>query len=65
MKQDETYNLINHIKLEKKETYQDGDRVGTSYIYLDDIIVKEVPIYAKRNKQKKQNFLSKLRKWLT
>ena len=65
MKQDETYDLINHIKLEKKVDYQDGDRVGTSYIYLDDTLVKEVPIYAKKQEQKKETILDKIRKWLT
>ena len=65
MKQDETYDLINHIKLEKKADYQDGDRAGTSYIYLDDTLVKEVPIYAKKQEQKKETILDKIRKWLT
>ena len=65
MKQDETYDLINHIKLEKKVDYQDGDRVGTSYIYLDDTLVKEVPIYAKKQEQKKETILDKIRKWFT
>ena len=65
MKQDETYDLINHIKLEKKVDYQDGDRAGTSYIYLDDTLVKEVPIYAKKQEQKKETLLDKIRKWLT
>ena len=66
MKQDETYDLINHIKLEKKEYYQDGDRVGTSYIYLDDTLVNEVPIYAKKvDNNKKETILDKIRKWFT
>ena len=65
MIQDETYDLINHIKLEKKVYYQDGDRVVTSYIYLDDTLVKEVPIYAKKQEQKKETLLDKIRKWLT
>jgi hypothetical protein len=63
MKKDETHNLINHIKLEKKEDYQDGDRVGTSYIYLDDILMKEEPIYAKKISKKKENIFDKIRKW--
>ena len=63
MKKDETHNLINHIKLEKKEDHQDGDRVGTSYIYLDDILMKEEPIYAKKISKKKENIFDKIRKW--
>lgn len=65
LKQDETYDLINHIKLEKREEYQDGDRVGTSYIYLDDTLVNEVPIYAKKKSNKKESLLDKIRKWFT
>ena len=52
LKQDETYDLINHIKLEKKEDYEEGEQVGTSYIYLDDTLVSEVPIYAKKIESK-------------
>ena len=54
MKKEETHNLINHIKLEKKKNYKDGDKVGTSYIYLDDTLIKEEPIYAKKEKINKQ-----------
>lgn len=65
MKKEETHNLISHIKLEKKENYQDGDRVGTNYIYLDDKLIEEVPIYAKKNKQyKDKTIFDKIRKWL-
>jgi len=62
LKQDEKHDLVNHIKLEKKENFKDDEQVGTSYIYLDDILVKEVPIYAK-NKKVKQNIFDKIRSW--
>ena len=66
MKKDETYNLINHIKLEKKENYQDGDIVGTSYIYLNDTKIKEIPIYVKKiPSNKPQTIFDLIRKWLT
>ena len=66
MKQDETYNLINHIVLEKKENYHDGDQVGTSYIYLDDKLIDEIPVYAKKNKiNKNETIFDLIRKWLT
>ena len=65
MKQNETHNLISHIKLEKKSNYKTGDKVGTNYIYLDDTLVKEIPIYAKKNKTKKTNTIfDKIREWL-
>ena len=65
MKKEETHNLISHIKLEKKEDYQTGDRVGTNYIYLDDILISEVPIYAKKEETKKEETIfDKIRRWL-
>ena len=64
MKQDETHNLISHIKLEKKQNYQDGDRVGTNYIYLDDTLIEKVPIYAKKQDKKEKTIFDKIRKWL-
>lgn len=64
MKKDETHNLISHIKLEKKQNYQDDDRVGTNYIYLDDTLIEKVPIYAKKQNKKEQTIFDKIRKWL-
>lgn len=64
MKKDETHNLISHIKLEKKEHYQDDDRVGTNYIYLDDTLIEKVPVYAKKQNKKEQTIFDKIRKWL-
>ena len=64
MKKEETYNLINHIKLEKKENYKDNEQVGTSYIYLDDILVKEIPIYAKKKSiNKQETIFDVIRRW--
>ncbi|MBQ2872385.1 MAG: D-alanyl-D-alanine carboxypeptidase [Bacilli bacterium] len=65
MNKEETHNLISHIKLEKKENYQDGDIVGTNYIYLDDTLVKEIPVYAKKKKKKTETIFDLIRKWLT
>lgn len=63
MKQDETHNLISHIKLEKKEEYEDGERVGTNYIYLDDVKVATEPIYAKKIIKKEETIFDKIRAW--
>jgi D-alanyl-D-alanine carboxypeptidase len=64
LKKDEMYNLINHIKLEKKSNYKDGEKVGTNYIYLDDILVKEIPIYAKKiNQNKQKNVFDIIKGW--
>jgi len=63
MKKEETHNLISHIKLEKKEEYDDGEQVGTNYIYLDDTLVKEVPVYAKKITKKTETIFDLIRKW--
>lgn len=64
MKQDETHNLISHIKLEKKEHYKDGEQVGTIYIYLDDTLVNETEVYAKNlSKSKKETLIDRIRAW--
>lgn len=60
LKQSETYNLIAHIKLLKKDDYQNDDQVGIYYIYLDDVLIKEIPIYAKKNESKNKNIFSKI-----
>jgi D-alanyl-D-alanine carboxypeptidase len=65
LKKEETHNLISHIKLEKKKNYQDGDIVGTNSIYLDDTLIKEIPVYAKKEKKKTQTIFDLIRKWLT
>jgi len=65
LKQDETHNLISHIKLEKNKNYKDGDQVGTNYIYLDDILVNKVPVYAKKeDKKKPKTIFDKIREWI-
>ena len=65
MKQNETHNLISHIKLEKKDNYKNGELVGTNYIYLDETLVKEVPVYAKKiKKYQNKNIFDKIRNYL-
>ena len=65
MKKEGIHNLISHIKLEKKENYKAGDRVGTNYIYLDETLVSEVPIYAKKaESNKEETIFDKIRRWL-
>ena len=65
LKKEEKHNLISHIKLKKKKNYQDGDTVGTNSIYLDDILIKEIPVYAKKEKNKTETIFDLIRKWLT
>ena len=63
LNKDETKSLISHIKLEQKDNYQDGDKVGTNAIYLDNTLLKEIDIYVKKEKNEKKKFVSKIRKW--
>ena len=53
LKKDESRKLISHIKLTKKKNYQDNDKVGTNYIYLDNTLVNTEDIYVKKVKKKK------------
>ena len=62
LKKGEGKSLISHIKLEKIKDYQDGDKVGTNYIYLGDTLVHQEDIYAKRV-NKKDNLFTKIKKW--
>jgi len=60
LKKDETRSLVNHIKLEKLNNYQDGDKVGTNYIYLDNILIHKEDIYTKKNKSNKISLLDRI-----
>ena len=51
LKKGESKSLVSHIKLEKKKNYKNNDKVGTNYIYLDNVLVHTESIYVKkRNK---------------
>ncbi len=66
LKQNETGNLINHIKLTKLKSYNDGDEVGVNQIYLDDKLIVEEPIYINKagtKHHKKRSFFSKITAW--
>jgi len=54
--------LINHIKLEKKDVYLSGIKVGTSNIYLGDKLIAQTDIYAKKYVENETIF-DKIRKW--
>ena len=63
LKKGESKSLISHIKLEKKKNYQDGDKVGTNYIYLGDKLVHTEDIYAKKISKKESSIISKIKSW--
>ena len=57
--------MISHIKLEKIKNYKNNQKVGTNYIYLGNTLLHKEDIYVKKNKTKKENVFTKIRKWFT
>lgn len=64
LKKDETKSLVSHIKLKKITNYEDGELVGTNYIYLGDTLLYKEDIYAQKNPSNKIKFIDKIKKWL-
>ncbi len=64
LKKDEKRNLISHIILEKKENYQDNEKVGKNQIYLGDTLLYEEDIYIinKKNVTSK-NIFTRIKDW--
>ena len=56
LKKSESKTLVSHIKLEKNPHYKNDDQVGINYIYLDDKLVHQEKIYAKRKNKNKAWF---------
>lgn len=64
LKKDETKSLVSHIKLKKITNYEDGELVGTNYIYLGDTLLYKEDIYAKKNPSNKIKLIDKIKKWI-
>lgn len=62
IRKDEDRELINHIKLEKKNVYLSGMKVGVSNIYLGDELIEQTDIYVKK-KRENETIFDKIRKW--
>ena len=64
LKKNEKGNLISHIVLDKKERYNNDDKVGINQIFLDDTLLYEENIYIKKNSVvKKKNVFMKIKEW--
>ena len=63
LSQEETTNLVNHIKLTKLSNYKDGDKVGTNEIYLDNELLYKEDIYISKTAttKKTNSFLDKIK----
>ena len=64
LKNNERKSLISHIILEKKDNYQDNDKVGINQIYLGDTLLYEEDIYIIKNSSiKKKSIFTKIKEW--
>ena len=60
LKKEDLGNLIGKIVLEKKNNYQNNDKVGEYQIYLDTLLLKKIPIYIKNIKKNNHLFKEKI-----
>lgn len=63
LKKTETKSLISHIVLEKKDNYNNNDKVGVNKILLGDKLLYEEDIFVIKEKQKKKNIFDIIREW--
>lgn len=64
LKKSEKGSLISHIILEKKDSYNTGDKVGVNQIYLGDTILYEEDIYIIKNSNiKKKGIFARIKVW--
>lgn len=66
LRRSEVDKLINKIYLEKKDTYEDGEKLGRSDIYLEDKLLSSTDIYVsvEKNEEKKTSFFEKIWNWV-
>lgn len=66
LKKSERGSLISHIVLEKKENYNNDDRIGVNQIYLGDNLLYEEDIYIIKNSNvKKKSIIDKIKEWFS
>ena len=64
LKEDETGNLISHVKLTKLKNYQNNEEVGVNEIYLDDKLLTTTKIYVHKNQEEeKKSFWETIFSW--
>ena len=64
LKKSEKGSLISHIILEKKDSYNTGDKVGVNQIYLGDTILYEEDIYIIKNSNiRKKGIFYRIKEW--
>lgn len=64
LKKSEKGSLISHIILDKKENYNNDDKVGINQIYLGDTLLYEEDIYIIKNTTiKKKSIFDKIKEW--
>lgn len=66
LKKSEKGSLISHIILEKKESYNNDDKVGVNQIYLGDTLLYEEDIYIIKNDSvKKKSIFDRIKEWFS
>ena len=60
VKQSELTDLSSKVRLEKKEKYKSGDKVGEYQIYLNKELIWKENIYIRKTLKKKQSLLKKM-----
>ena len=60
-KKTEVGSLVGKIQLERKENYQEGDKVGDYLIYLDKTLLYKEDIYLTKVPKKKKGILEVLK----
>ena len=66
LQKSEKGSLISHIILEKKESYNNDDKVGVNQIYLGDTLLYEEDIYIIKNDSvKKKSIFDRIKEWFS
>jgi len=66
LKKSEKGNLVSHIVLEKKNNYNNNEKIGVNQIYLDDTLLYEEDIYIiKKSRIKRKNIFDKIKEWFS
>lgn len=64
LKKDEKGSLVSHIVLEKKDNYNNDDKIGVNQIYLNDSLLYEEDIYIiKNSNSRKKSIWDRIKKW--
>lgn len=64
LKENEIDKIYNNIKIYVIKNVKNNDIVGENNIYINDQLLLSIPIYIQKDKEVKENFFDKIKKWL-